>query len=100
MNDATVVVAELAGTRPQASALLSQLADDLAASTVHVDLRATKAAAPSFVDQLVRELLVDRGAAQVVLVGATARIAALAQRAAGKHDRSERLEVVESTRAA
>ena len=100
MSEHTLVVGELVGTRPQATALTAALPEDLTGAVVLVDLRATKAAAPSFVDQLVRELLVERRAARVVLGGANPRIAALATRAAGKHDRADRLETGQDPRAA
>lgn len=87
----TVRAPQFAGTREAARALVAPLPATLARTSVVVDLADTKAAAPSFVDELIRLILVDRGGLALELAGASPRAAELAARFARNHGAADRL---------
>lgn len=66
----SVTLPPLAGSRPAAAKLLSDLPADLTGERVTVLARDLLTGSPSFADELVRQLTVDRHAAAVVVVGA------------------------------
>jgi hypothetical protein len=66
----SVLLPPLAGSRPAAAALLAALPADLSGDEVAVLCRDLLSGSPSFADELVRQLAVERNAGHVVLVGA------------------------------
>jgi hypothetical protein len=58
-----------------------------------VDCSALQASAPSFVDELIKAVLVERLAARLVMQSAPDRTVELARRAAGNHGVAERLQI-------
>lgn len=92
-SSVTIAAPPLAASRQQARDLFSALAADLSLEVVHLEAAALKAAAPSFVDELVRVALVDRRASRLVLEAASPRLAELADRFANNHAVRDRLDV-------
>ncbi len=84
-----------AGSRPVARELFAALPDDLSHVIVQLDLSATKAVAPSFIDELIRLALVDRRAERLELLRASDRASELATRFAQNHGVAEHLRVAE-----
>src|SRR5512132_236804 len=68
------------------------LAEDLSGTVVLVDCSALQATTPSFVDELVKAVLVDRGGERLVLRGAPERTVELGRRAAQNRGVVDRLE--------
>jgi hypothetical protein len=60
---------ERLGGRGQAREFVSGLPDDLTGETVVVSFAATKAARPSYIDELIRVILEERGADRLMLSG-------------------------------
>jgi hypothetical protein len=88
----TLVAPKLLSSRHQARELTAGLADDLSDAVVLVDCSALQASTPSFVDELVKAVLVDRGAGCLILKGAPERTVELARRAAQNRGVTDRLE--------
>ena len=88
----TLVAPKLVSSRHQARELTAGLADDLADAVVLVDCSALLASTPSFVDELVKAVLVDRGGGRLILKGAPERTVELARRAAQNRGVTDRLE--------
>jgi hypothetical protein len=80
-----VTLPPLAGSRPAAAALLARLPADLTGQHVAVLARDLLTGSASFADELVRELAVDRNAAEVVIVGAEPEFEQYVQAAARSH---------------
>jgi hypothetical protein len=91
----TLTAPELVSSRDQARKLTADLPADLSGVAVVVDCSALQASTPSFVDELIKAILVERVAAQLVLQSAPGRTVELARRAAGNHGVAERLQVRE-----
>ena len=79
-------------SRDQARELTGGLALDLSGTAVMVDCTALQASTPSFVDELVKAVLVDRQADRLTIKGAPERTVELARRAAQNRGVSDRLE--------
>ena len=89
----TLIAPKLVSSRDQARELTAGLPDDLSGTVVLVDCSALQASTPSFVDELVKAVLVDRRGSQLVVKGAPQRTLALARRAAQNRGVSDRLEI-------
>lgn len=59
----------LAGSRPRAQQILKDLPSDLSQAIVELHCESLIAAAASFADEIVRSILVDRGARRLVVTG-------------------------------
>jgi hypothetical protein len=55
------------GSREQAEELVASVSHDLKGETVVVSFQATIVARPSFIDEMIRQILVERGASQLIL---------------------------------
>jgi hypothetical protein len=88
-----IAVPRFAGIRDTARAVVAALPEALGASEVVVDMADTKAVAPSFIDELIRQVLVERGAFALTLHDAPARAIDLAVRFADNHHVGDRLRV-------
>jgi hypothetical protein len=82
---------KLLSSRHQARELTASLAEDLSGTVVLVDCSALQASTPSFVDELVKAVLVDRGGERLILKGAPERTVELARRAAQNRGVVDRL---------
>lgn len=89
----TLIAPKLVSSRQQARELTATLADDCSGTVVMVDCSALKASTPSFVDELVKAVLIDRRADRLLIKGAPERTATLARRAAENRGVIERLEI-------
>lgn len=88
----TLTAPKLVSSRDQARELTASLADDLSGATVMVDCSALEASTPSFVDELVKAVLVDRNGDRLIIKGAPERTVELARRAARNRGVLQRLE--------
>ncbi len=88
----TLTAPKLVSSRDQARELTASLAADLSDTIVMVDCSALQASTPSFVDELVKAVLVDRQGGRLVIKGAPERTAELARRAAQNRGVADRLE--------
>jgi hypothetical protein len=88
----TLVAPKLLSSRHQARELTAGLADDLSDVVVMVDCSALQASTPSFVDELVKAVLVDRRGSRLVIKGAPERTVELVRRAAQNRGVTDRLE--------
>jgi len=82
-----------AGSRDQAQTLAAPLPADLQDETVLLDCAELIVGAPSFFDEMVKQVLVLRGADALEISGATDRARDLLQRAAQNRSVRERLRV-------
>jgi hypothetical protein len=89
----TLIAPKLVSSRDQARELTAGLPDDLSGTVVVVDCSALQASTPSFVDELVKAVLVDRHGSRLVVKGAPGRTVELARRAAQNRGVSDRLEI-------
>ena len=89
----TVVLPERAGTREQAEKLVAGLPSNLAGVKVIVDGREMAASAPSYMDELVKQVLVIRGAGNLTLLDVGHRAAGYATASAQRRMVSERLTI-------
>ena len=87
-----LIAPKLVSSRDQARELTAGLADDLSDTVVLVDCSSLQASTPSFVDELVKAVLVDRQAARLIIKGAPERTVELARRAAQNRGVGVRLE--------
>jgi hypothetical protein len=87
----TVSLPALAGSRPAAAELLSGLPADLSGSEIAVLCRDLLTGSPSFADELVRQLAVERSAGRVLLVGADETFERYVRDAARSHAVAERV---------
>jgi hypothetical protein len=88
----TLIAPKLVSSRHQAQELTASLAGDLSDTVVMVDCSALQASTPSFVDELVKAVLVDRRGGRLVMKGAPERTVELARRAASNRGVADRLE--------
>jgi hypothetical protein len=79
------------GSRQQATDLLDGLPDDLSASEVTIDCRDLAVSTSSFWDEVVKTVLVTRGARQLSLLDAPTRAGELARRSASNRGVADRL---------
>ena len=89
----TLIAPKLVSSRDQARELTAGLPGDLSGTAVLVDCSALQASTPSFVDELVKAVLVDRQGSRLRIVGAPERTVALARRAAENRGVADRLEI-------
>ena len=89
----TLIAPKLVSSREQARELTASLPDDLSGTVVLVDCSALQASTPSFVDELVKAVLVDRRGSRLVVKGAPERTIELARRAAQNRGVGDRLEI-------
>lgn len=83
-----------AGSRDHARSLLAGLPSRMTGTSVVLDCRELIVGTPSFLDEVVKELLVVREADQLEIVGGTARVATLTERAATNRGVAERVTIV------
>jgi hypothetical protein len=88
----TLIAPRLVSSRDQARELTASLPSDLSGTVVMVDCTALQASTPSFVDELVKAVLVDRQGARMIIKGAPERTVELARRAAQNRGVVDRLE--------
>jgi hypothetical protein len=89
----TLIAPRLVSSRDQARELTASLPGDLSGTVVMVDCSALQASTPSFVDELVKAVLVDRGGNRLVIKAAPERTVELARRAAQNRGVLDRLEI-------
>jgi len=89
----TLTAPKLVSSRDQARELTEDLPADLTGAVLVVDCAALQASTPSFVDELVKVVLVERNAKLLRLVNARAGTAELARRAATVRQVADRLQV-------
>lgn len=82
---------EHAGFRDQARALIDPLPSDLSASNVVLDCAKLLVGTPSFLDELVKQVLIERRAELLCVHGASERVQQLLQRSAENRAATERL---------
>jgi hypothetical protein len=82
-----------AGSRDQAQALADPLADDLTGESVLVDCSALLVATPSFLDELVKQVLQLRNASALEVTDASERAHFLLTRSAENRGVGDRLRV-------
>ena len=88
----TLIAPKLVSSRHQALELTASLASDLSGRVVMVDCTTLQASTPSFVDELVKAVLVARRGDRLIIKGAPERTVELARRAAQNRGVSDRLE--------
>jgi hypothetical protein len=66
----TIDLPMLAGSREAANSMAAALGHDLSGETVVVNCRDLFSASPSFIDQLVKRLLLEKHAATLIFLGA------------------------------
>lgn len=79
------------GSREHARELVAGLPDDLAGVSVVLDCTGLAVGTPSFLDEIVKEVLVTRGAAGLEVMKGSTRVARLAERAAANRGVADRL---------
>jgi len=89
----TLIAPKLVSSRDQARELTASLPGDLSATVVMVDCSALQPSTPSFVDELVKAVLVDRRGSHLVIRAAPERTVELARRAAQNRGVLDRLEI-------
>ncbi len=89
----TLTAPKLVSSRDQARQLTEGLPADLTGAVVVVDCAALQASTPSFVDELVKVVLVERNAKLLRLVSARERTVELARCAATVRQVADRLQV-------
>lgn len=89
----TLTAPKLVSSRDQARELTASLPKDLSDVAVAVDCSALQASTSSFVDELIKVVLVERGALRLVFRNAPERTVELARRAARNRGVADRLEV-------
>jgi hypothetical protein len=92
MSTDVLTLPERAGSRGEAQRLLEPLDLDLAGTVLRLDGRHLAAGSSSFMDEIVKEVLVERHADRLVLTGVTERAAAFAESSAARRGVAERLQ--------
>jgi hypothetical protein len=87
----TVTAPQRSGSREQAQRLAAELGRELAGLDVELVFDHNEVATPSFLDELVRQVLVDRQAESLRVVNASVRARKYLERAAMARDVSRRL---------
>lgn len=80
-----------AGSRPQAQVLVGDLPPDLSGETILLDCSAIVVATPSFLDEIVKQVLLVRNAAALEIWSAPSRSSELLERAADNRKVADRL---------
>ncbi len=81
-------------SREQAREIVSVLPPSLTGADVLLDCRGIAIATPSFTDEVLKQILMERGARRLTVVHAPRRFTELLQRAAARLSVDERLEIV------
>lgn len=81
------------GSRDQAQRLLQPLPTDLSGRPVVLDCTQMEVSSPSFLDEMVKEVLVLRAAEVFEIEGASDRVQSLLQRSADNRGVTERLRI-------
>ena len=84
------------GTRPAVAPFLTDVPADLRGQQVVLDSRALLSGTPSFADEMVRTVLIDRAADELVVLGATSDFAADLTASARDHGVLDRVHLKES----
>lgn len=92
----TITAPPLVSNRGQARELLHALPDDLSDCRVELDCSTVKAMTPSFVDEFVKAVLVDRRADHLTFCHASSRVKDIALRSARTRGVAERLDTLSS----
>jgi len=87
----TLEAPRLMGGRDQVTELLSSLPSDLNGTALAVHFEPSAMSTPSFVDELVRVVLIDRNASDLTLVNISERVCEIATEAAAHFGVRERL---------
>jgi hypothetical protein len=82
---ATLEAPPLLSSRRQARELLSSLPEQLQGGAVYLDCSELRSAAPSFIDEMIVTVLLERNADQLVFLGAPERAIEFACKAADVH---------------
>jgi hypothetical protein len=90
---AVVPVPRVSSSREQARSILEALPPDLSGNSIQIDCNELAVGTPSFLDEVVKIILVERHADRLRLMNAPGRVAEHAKRAAAKHEVSDRLEI-------
>lgn len=93
MTAASISVPHLVTSRRQAQEMLAGIPDDLHDCEVILDCSGVQASPPSFVDEVVKIVLVDRKALRLRLRSVPERAATYAEQAAQRRGVVDRLEV-------
>lgn len=80
-----------AGSREQAQELVTELASDLTGHSVLLDCTGLMVSSPSFLDELIKQVLVMRNASVLDVHGASERTHTLLERAAENRNVADRL---------
>jgi hypothetical protein len=91
--ESNVMLPERAGTRSEVRNLLASLPEDLTDAQVRVDGAVMAATAPSFIDELVKQVLVERNAGTLLIVNLTDRPAGYALASAQRRGVDTRLTI-------
>lgn len=83
-----------AGSREQARHMVEELPHDLSRVFVAVDCRGLEVSTPSFMDELIKAVLVERGALGLLLENARDRTRTIAERCARNRGVHERVQVL------
>ncbi|HET7445339.1 MAG TPA: hypothetical protein VFJ57_11825 [Solirubrobacterales bacterium] len=86
-----LTIPENVGSRQQAKELLMQLPAGLGQTVVSLDCGQLLVATPSFFDEIVKQVLVERDAKRLDLLNASPRARTLAERSAHNRGVSDRL---------
>lgn len=86
-----VEVPDHAGSRPQAQRLVEDLPADLSRKTIILDCSRVLVATPSFLDEIVKQVLLVRGADALEVRSAPSRASDLLERAAQNRGVADRL---------
>jgi hypothetical protein len=81
------------GSREHARDLVAELPSDMVGASVVLDCTGLVVGTPSFLDEIVKEVLVVRRADRLEVVGGSVRILALAEQAAANRGVADRLSV-------
>lgn len=83
------------GTRPAVAPFLASLDEKLAGQRVVLDCRSLLSGMPSFADEVVEQILLVRGADELLVIGATTDFGDDLRQAARDHAVSERVHLEE-----
>lgn len=85
-----------AGSREQAQSLTRQLPPDLAGERVTLDCSEMVIGTPSFLDEIVKQVLTERGAAGLEVAEAPERARELIERSANNRGAGGRLKIIQA----
>jgi hypothetical protein len=75
MTNIKIKLPRIVGTRPGVAPFLVDVEETLEGEHVVLDCRALLSGTPSFADEMVKQILVERGAAELVVLSATSDFA-------------------------